>query len=630
MLIALDCHGVNEYRNNREKDDSMSKDSKLIKTINKIPSVAILFILITFAVIRLCYVFSQRDGHHVDETWSYGFANSYYDPHVFGGFAIEDQDNIGKFINGEVFKDYITVSEDHRFDFGSVLSNKQVDLSPPLYELLLHFVCSFFPGSFSWWYAFSISLICFIPSLIFIYLISFEFTGSRFCGFFTLVYYILSGCGTSNFIYLRIYHLFTFFTLMLFWLMVKVTKYSDKKKIIYYCLLPVATILGSLTHYYFLVIAFAMTLFSAIVILFRKRIRDSFRLCYVMLLSVVLVFVIYPRALSLLLPASTGDVTSVTGYYNYPYRFDLSVANIRFFLGTIGFYINFNVPGIIAFLGAVIFICIIVSLVVFLFRNEKWMISLVKNTRSLISRLIGWTKVVLGKLDITMIVALFSCVFYLLIIPISASLTNMGLTERYFFSAMSLFIVFYISLIGRIIIEVSESIQNTKISITVISLFILLTVVSCVRSHTLTDLFKFNDMHETELKSRLADESCYVLIHAPRDLVWLSTVLYDADTVFVETQHDLSAADYSVPEITSDFKLLIVEEGLLTSEQKEELINSDEFLLNGLNRPDLLKTTDDVVNEIAYETGYSYEFVYDYPLFIGMTGLYENNRKIED
>ena len=60
------------------------------------------------------------------------------------------------------------------------------------------------------------------------------------------------------------------------------------------------------------------------------------------------------------------------------------------------------------------------------------------------------------------------------------------------------------------------------------------------------------------------------------------------------------------------------------------MINSDEFLLNGLNRPDLLKTTDDVVNEIAYETGYSYEFVYDYPLFIGMTGLYENNRKIED
>ena len=601
----------------------MINDSKLVKTINKIPTAFMLTVVIIFAVIRLCYVFDQRDGHHVDETWSYGFANSYYEPHVFGSFAVEDQDNIGKFISGEVFKDYITVSEDHRFDFGSVLSNKEVDLSPPLYELLLHFVCSFFPGSFSWWYAFSISLFCFVPSLIFFYLISYEFTESRFCGFFSVVYYVLSGCGTSNFIYLRIYHLFTLFTLILFWLMVKLIKYNDKKKFVYYCLLPTATILGSLTHYYFFVIAFAMTLFSAIVILLKKRLRDSFRLCYVMLLSVIAVFVVYPRSLSLMLPASTGDVTSVTGYYNHPYRFDLSVANKRFFMGTIGFYIDFNIPALLSFIGTMVFICCFILFIVFLFRNEKWMISLIDRIKSQVKKLFKMIRGFIRKLDISMMIALLSCVFYLVIIPLSASITNMGFTERYFFSAMSLFVVLYISFIARIILELSETVHKMKISIPIISVLIVITIISCLRSHTLTDMFRFADAHESDLKNNLNGEDCYVLVHAQRDLVWLSAVLYEADTIFVETQRDLLADDYVVPEITSEYMLLIVEDGLLTPNQKVQLSDDNKFSVDTSELPVLLKTREDVVNDIENTTGYSYDLIYDYPLFIGRTGLYE-------
>ena len=601
----------------------MINDSKLVKTINKIPTAFMLTVVILFAVIRLCYVFDQRDGHHVDETWSYGFANSYYEPHVFGGFEIEDQDNIGEFTSGEVFKDYITVSEDHRFDFGSVLSNKEVDLSPPLYELLLHFVCSFFPESFSWWYAFSISLFCFVPSLIFVYLISYEFTESRFCGFFSVVYYVLSGCGTSNFIYLRIYHLFTLFTLILFWLMVKLIKYNDKKKFVYYCLLPAATILGSLTHYYFFVIAFAMTLFSAIVILLKKRLRDSLRLCYVMLLSVIAVFVIYPRSLSLMLPASTGDVTSVTGYYNHPYRFDLSVANKRFFMGTIGFYIDFNIPAWLSFIGTVVFICCFIFFIVFLFRNEKWMISLIDRIKSQVKKLFKMIRGFIRKLDISMMIALLSCIFYLVIIPLSASITNMGFTERYFFSAMSLFVVLYISFIARIILELSETVHKMKISIPIISVLIVITIISCLRSHTLTDMFRFADSHESDLKNSLTGEDCYVLVHAKRDLVWLSAVLYEADTVFVETQRDLLADDYVVPEITSEYMLLIVEDGLLTPDQKVQLSDDNKFSVDTSDLPVLLKTREDVVNDIENTTGYSYDLIYDYPLFIGRTGLYE-------
>ena len=164
-------------------------------------------LIIIFAVIRLCVIFSYRDGHHVDETWSYGYANSYFLPHVFGGYTEETEQNIGEWITGEVFRDYITVREDQRFSFDSVMFNKKDDLSPILYAFILHFVCSFFPGQFSWGFAFFVSVLFFIPSLILIFVLSKEITKSKLVGFITVTYYIFSGCGTGNFIYLRVYHL---------------------------------------------------------------------------------------------------------------------------------------------------------------------------------------------------------------------------------------------------------------------------------------------------------------------------------------------------------------------------------------------------------------------------------------
>ena len=136
-------------------------------------------------------------------------------------------------------------------------------------------------------------------------------------------------------------------------------------------------------------------------------------------------------------------------------------------------------------------------------------------------------------------------------------------------------------------------------------------------------MFRFADSHESDLKNSLTGEDCYVLVHAKRDLVWLSAVLYEADTVFVETQRDLLADDYVVPEITSEYMLLIVEDGLLTPNQKVQLSDDNKFSVDTSDLPVLLKTREDVVNDIENTTGYSYDLIYDYPLFIGRTGLYE-------
>ena len=58
-------------------------DNKFISTVKKVNPYVWLGIIVIIAVIRLCILFSLRDGHHVDETWSYGFANSYYNPQIY-------------------------------------------------------------------------------------------------------------------------------------------------------------------------------------------------------------------------------------------------------------------------------------------------------------------------------------------------------------------------------------------------------------------------------------------------------------------------------------------------------------------------------------------------------------------
>ena len=242
-----------------------------------IKAVIFLVLIILIGMIRLIYIYSLRDGHHVDETWSYGFANSYYEPNVFGWADESHWKNIGEWVSGDVFKDYITVSPDQRFSFDSVWYNKQNDLSPIVYAFLLHFVSSFFPGVFSWNFAFAISLVFFVLTVIFVFLISREFTGSPLCGCLCSLYYVFSGCGTGNFLYLRVYHILTFLTLWLFYLMMRVYK-AEKDTFKVYCLLPVVTLLGCLTHFYFLILAFFFTAFFCIGFLFRKRIASFFRI----------------------------------------------------------------------------------------------------------------------------------------------------------------------------------------------------------------------------------------------------------------------------------------------------------------------------------------------------------------
>ena len=162
-----------------------------------------IFILIVLVLCGLMvFYMSKKEGFHEDEMFTYGSSNCTYDnlfqPHgkedttnkIVRNYIIVDG-NIGKTIENawyyfthqdewnklfseisskeypvwktrEEAKDYITVAPNERFNYISVYYNQARDVHPPLYCILNHTVCSFFPDTFSKYFFFSISLVFFI------------------------------------------------------------------------------------------------------------------------------------------------------------------------------------------------------------------------------------------------------------------------------------------------------------------------------------------------------------------------------------------------------------------------------------------------------------------------------------
>lgn len=604
-------------------------DNKITKFFKKIPAPLIVGIVILIAVIRIIFLFNMRNGHHVDETWSYGYANSYYFADIHGGIAKEERKNTGEWITGQTFKDYISVSEDHRFSFDSVLANSKYDLSPPLFILILHFICSFFPGQFSWWYAFILGLLCYIPSLILIYLIAYDFTDSEFCGVLSTLYYVFSGAGTADFLYLRVYNLFTLLTLLLFWLVGRIIVNKTGKKTIYFCLLPVAALPGCFTHYYYLVIAFAITLFGFFILLFKKQIADAFKLGFIMLGTVVAFFLMYRPALERLLPSITANAGNYhndsTGYYEYPYSWDLRIANVHFFNATVGFYIDFTILDVISVAGAVVLVAIIFALIIFLFRNEGWMKKLLAVIKDKMKTAFTSVKRFCGNFNASILVSLLTALFYLFIVPCSAPLTNMGFTERYFFPVMAIFVPAFVSIIAELIKKIGS--LNAKKAI-LLPAVIILTAGLCFlnyNSKALTYLFYFDYMQEAELLEQFSGKDSYIITDQGRDLVWLSSVLYDANNLYIDLHEDVASDDFTFPELNSDVQVVIVETGLVTEEQKADLVDGGMLAVEGYFNRNSLMTLEDVIEKFETENDCTLTFVTQYNSFIGKTDFYTIN-----
>ncbi len=332
----------------------------------------VLAIIITLQLIFIIFNFTVvKQGLHSDEIWSYGLANSYYEPYIFQTADENYYTHYGIWESGEVYKDYLTVNEENRFSYDSVWYNQSADLHPPLYYAVLHTICSLFLGQFSLWFGFSINLISFIIAQIFLYKTGKEIFKSRYISLLTCLFWGFCIGALDNFIFIRMYAMETAEAIILLYLHCKL--YSKKDNPTYLKnMLPIVilTIMGSLTHHYFMAYAGLLSAMFCFYYLFKKQIVNMFVYAFSMISSILATYWIFP--------ATLYHIIGRRGFVlKYPLWLQLRMCLVYAIEDVTGieFPMFLRAPGayILSFL---IMVFIIVVPLMFVFRKEPWFLSL--------------------------------------------------------------------------------------------------------------------------------------------------------------------------------------------------------------------------------------------------------------
>jgi len=259
----------------------------------------LLVALILLQLMRVTAVFESREDFHLDECWSYGFANSYYDGYIarvpvddYATVAEWDKDavasqNFNEWTSSEVLRDFLTVQPDERFDYASVIASQKYDLSPPFHSILLYTICSFFPDTFSWWYAYAINIVAFIGAQICLFLIGRRLLKSKWLALLLVALYGFSMGAVNCFVYLRPYALLTFLTLLFCWINLLLFDRGYRHCGALIALLGIVTFLGCYTNIYFLLFAFAMTVGVCIHLIRQRRWKALFAYGFAVLAGAV-------------------------------------------------------------------------------------------------------------------------------------------------------------------------------------------------------------------------------------------------------------------------------------------------------------------------------------------------------
>lgn len=309
----------------------------------------LLVLIMVFVLGEMLYYGGKKEGYHVDEMFSYGLANSEYLPFMhFGesGYDVKDwmleygagesladlcrnltkdfkilkdcgfqlkesviyQDFLiarenssdtrtSTWLPGQDYLDYLAVSESNTFNYASVYYNQRGDVHPPLFYLILHTICSVFQGSFSKWYALGLNMVFLLLTIALLYRTTERhFGGGKLALAVTAVYGLSVGILTST-VYLRMYAVLTFMTLLFFYEHLEIAKggFDLKRKV--RLKLMLATLGGFLTHYYFVLYAMAVAVVFVVWMCVEKRWRAAGRYVFTLAVTAVIGLMIWPFAI---------------------------------------------------------------------------------------------------------------------------------------------------------------------------------------------------------------------------------------------------------------------------------------------------------------------------------------------
>lgn len=247
-------------------------------------------IVILLTIILIClfaiYYGNNKVNYYVDEVWTYGLAN-----HLSG---IYPQVEEGAVYSGlGPFDDFVKVYNDNRFNYANVWKNQSEDVHPPFYYILINTVCSVFPDRYSKWYGISVNLFWMILLIPLLYRLSKEITSSSIAATGVTLAYGLSVAFMDTLVFIRMYTQLLLFTIALSYLIKRYWNKALNRE--FYFKLAMILILGMLSHYYFLIYAFAICLIFTIRLHIQKRRLEFKNTILAIVFSSVLYSIIWPQ-----------------------------------------------------------------------------------------------------------------------------------------------------------------------------------------------------------------------------------------------------------------------------------------------------------------------------------------------
>lgn len=266
-----------------------------MKIDNKKSRIILAIIIVISLALSFVYL-SAKQGYHEDELLTYNLANSSKQLNVDGGWNTPED-----------FNDYLTVDSTDRFDYAQVYQNQIIDAShPPFYYALVHTVCSFFPESFSKYFAFSINVLAMIGILILLYKIGKKVTGNNLYALIGAGAYALSIACITTTIYLRMYATLTFFVLAFLYMSLKLYEKKNTIKFTDCLLLGVIVMLGTLTQYYFILFEGLIGLVFLVFKIKEKCGKDLIKYIITALVASAVAMCIYPYIISNVIGGNRG------------------------------------------------------------------------------------------------------------------------------------------------------------------------------------------------------------------------------------------------------------------------------------------------------------------------------------
>lgn len=276
-----------------------------------------------------CFILIRKQDYFVDELLTYNLANAE------AWFCPED----GRIYTPAARPLVDSLASDGIFDLKHVWSNQASDTHPPFYYLLVHAICVFFPGSVSMRYAGIVNIV-FIVFTLFIYrkIVKILVENEKIEYILSVAFCVSSGI-LSIVAFLRMYVVAMFFVTAFSYLIIKKIEHFDIKSCL---ILLLITVLGALTHYYFILFAFFASLAFVAIMLLQKRFKEFLLYTLTMAVAGGITYLIFPAIIKHLFIQGRGaeSIENLkTSNFVEHFKYYSDIINSNMFGGLFGFII---------------------------------------------------------------------------------------------------------------------------------------------------------------------------------------------------------------------------------------------------------------------------------------------------